>query len=109
MFPQVAPQQTQQVDHIARPVTLLRPGPASPSVKQALQAELCSGFGVLSTQPLQNRCADQSFLGLAHVLFRLRPDQRLFNEQRPAGHARSRQQRSRPTDRSRTRAPSIAA
>ena len=85
---QVAPQQPQQVDHVARPIALLRRAAAAPAVQQRQQPLLglrlrrCCAFS-----RCRSGCADQPLLALAHVVLRLRLDQRLA---RPAAPARPR-------------------
>ena len=77
---QIAPQQPQQVDDVTGPVALLGRRPSAPGGEQRQQPLLPFNFGVLRVEQPQDRPADQPLLRLAHVVLRLRLDERLFNQ-----------------------------
>jgi hypothetical protein len=77
---QVAPQQSQKVDHVARNRALLLRRPPTPALQQKEQQLLSATLVVVRLQPLQHRRPDQPLLRLAHVLLSLRLDKRLSDQ-----------------------------
>src|ERR1700737_461194 len=69
-----------QVDHVARPITLLRFGPIPPAVEQRQQPLLGSGFPMFRPQLLEDWLADQTLLSLPHVVLGMRLDEWLVHE-----------------------------
>ena len=81
---QVAPKQSQQIHKVARCVALLRWRSTAAAVQQRQEPLRCFILSALLGQLLQDRSADQPFLRLAHIVFRLRLDDRLFNQHKRA-------------------------
>src|SRR5207253_9127798 len=77
---QVATQQPQQVDRIARPIALFRMRAIAPTFEQRQQHLLRSVIPMFRFQLPKHWSADQTFLRLPHVAYGLRLDEWLLNE-----------------------------